>query len=406
MKRKIALRIFILFFIPFIWQAKANPITTLVAPPANDECSAAIDLTVNPNYLCSVVTAGTITDATASTAPNGCPGTPANANDDVWFKFVATSIAHRISITNVVASVGTNDLYHMVYDGGASADCATMSAYYCSNPEESNLNIANTGSDLVIGNTYFIRVFTNSSASGANVIFDICIGTTSVTPANDDCANAQAITATDINPYSETVDASGATNNNGFITASGCMDTNDGVWYTVTAPLLGEISITVSPSAWNSSIVVYSGSCGSLVCVEDANPGGIGIVENLKLEHVPAGTTYYVNIAYPSGTVDGSEGIFALNVEFTPDVVSIEDIIAKGFYYYPNPVKNKLKVTAKEHINQISIYTVLGREIKKLSEDDLSDFNAEIDFSNLPRGTYFVRAVVGGDSGVFKIIKE
>ena len=141
-------------------------------------------------------------------------------------------------------------------------------------------------------------------------------------------------------------------------------------------------------------------ACGSFTCVKDSNIGGNNIVEAATFTSVN-GTTYYINIGHPSGTIDGPEGIFDLSV--TSTVLSIEDIIAKGFSYYPNPVKDILKMNANEPINQISVYSILGREIRTINKANL---NAEVDFSNLPSGTYFVRAVVGNSSGAFKIIKN
>jgi len=60
-------------------------------------------------------------------------------------------------------------------------------------------------------------------------------------------------------------------------------------------------------------------------------------------------------------------------------------------------------MSAKESIDQISIFSLMGREIKRA---DNSDLNAEIDMSNLAQGTYFVRVVVGDSSGSFKVIKN
>lgn len=394
MKRKAILGFVILFFFPFIWQSKANTITynssleEILAPPSNDECANATSLTVNQNYLCGSVTAGTVLDATASGGPNFC-NSSTKANDDVWFKFVATATSHRIQLLNIVGS--QTDLFHMVYDGGAGGTCPTSETpIYCSDPETSN----QTG--LTIGNTYFVRVFTNASAEGDNTTFDICIGSAPTAPINDTCANAQAISTL---PFNAMYDATGATNNSGFITASGCIDMNDGVWYTIVGNG-GDYTVTVSPNSWNAGIAIYTGSCGSFTCVDDSNIGGNNIVEATTFPTVN-GTTYYINIGHPSGTVDGPEGIFDLSI--TSTVLSIEDIIAKGFSYYPNPVKDILKMNANEPINQISIYSILGREIKTIKQFNL---NAEINFSSFPSGTYFVRAVVGGSSGAFKIIKN
>ena len=394
MKRKAILGFVILFFFPFIWQSKANTITynssleEILAPPLNDECANATSLTVNQNYLCGNVTSGTVFDATPSGGPNVCPGSATKANEDVWFKFVATATSHRIQLLNIVGN--QTDLYHSVFDGGVSGNCGSMTAIFCSDPETSNL------SGLTIGNTYLIRVFTNSAVTGADTTFDICVGSAATAPANDTCANAEAISTL---PFNAMYDATGATNNTGFITASGCIDMNDGVWYTIVGNG-GNYTVTVSPNSWNAGIAVYTGSCGSFTCVKDSNIGGNNIVEAATFTSVN-GTTYYINIGHPSGTIDGPEGIFDLSI--TSTVLSIEDIIAKGFSYYPNPVKDILKMNANEPINRISIYSILGREIKTIKQ---SNINAEIDFSGFPSGTYFVRAVVGGSSGAFKIIKN
>lgn len=391
MKRKTTIGILILFFFPFVWQLNAASIkenNIVVAPPANDECANATALTVNPNFLCNTVTAGTVAEATGSGVSTSCPGN-SNANDDVWYKFVATDTSHKIELLNIVGS--NTDLYYIVYEGGAAGDCNTMTAIFCgsSNP--------GTPSSLTIGNTYFINVFTNSTASGANTTFDICVGSTPTAPSNDDCAGAEAITGASL-PFSATYDASSATNNAGSISASGCIDINDGVWYTITGDGT-DITVIATPDSWDAAITVYEGSCGTFTCVDDSNIGTTGIAEGVTFTS-SSSTTYYVNIAHP-GITDEPEGVFDLSV--TSATLSIDDIVAKGFYYYPNPVENILKMNAKESIDQISLYTILGREIKRFTQSDLK---AELDMSNLPSGTYFVKVVIGDSNGSFKIIKN
>ena len=395
MKRKATIGIMILFFFPFVWQLNAISIKdsfkeNVVVPPVNDDCVDAITLTVNTNFLCDNFTAGTVVDATASAGVTGCPGA-SHANDDVWYKFVATDTSHKIELLNIAGS--NTDLYYMVFEGGATGDCNTMAPIFCGS--------LNPGSpdNLIIGNTYFVNVFTNSSDSGATTTFDICVGTTPTAPSNDDCANAESITL----PFSPTsYDATSATNNAGFITASGCIDMNDGVWYTITGN--GEnITVIATPNSWNAAITVYEGSCGTFTCIDDSNAGGSGIAEGVTFTAV-LNTEYYINIGHPSGTVDEPEGVFDLEV--TSATLSIEDLVAKGFYYYPNPVKDVLKLSAKEPINQVNLYSILGKEMKRIKQSNFSDSNAEIDFSYLPTGTYFVRVTIGDSNGTFKIIKN
>ena len=388
MKRKTTIALMLLFFFPLVYTAYANNISNspFLAPPSNDDCSNAIDLTVNDNYLCTNKTSGTLAEATASSITPGCGVSAAQANDDVWFKFTATSTQHRVELSNVAGS--PTDLYMIFYDAGVSGSCGSMTVKACSDPDTANLT------SLTVGNVYYVRVFSYATDPGATTTFDICVGTEPTVPVNDDCSSAIAISSF---PFSSSYDATAATG--GFVTSTGCITLNDGVWFT----LVGDgnkIDVKVTPTGWNAAIGVYTGSCSSFTCVEDSNIGGTGLIEMASFNSVN-GTTYYINVAFPSGTVDGAEGQFALDV--TSTILSIDEIIAKGFSYYPNPVNGVLKMSASEPIKQISLYSILGKEIKRIEQSDL---NAELDFSNLPAGAYYVRATVGDKSGSFKIIKN
>ena len=164
-----------LFFISAIWLSTANTRFTFILPPENDDCTGAIELLVNPDYSCEETTTSSLIGASPYTAaPNGCTGTPENATDDVWFKFKATNISHKVEISNIFGNY--TDLYHMIYNGGVLGDCSSMTPILCSDSDYCNLNAQTTGADLVVGNTYFIRVFSKSTRKDANTSFKICVG--------------------------------------------------------------------------------------------------------------------------------------------------------------------------------------------------------------------------------------
>jgi len=393
MKRKAAFKILIMFFFLFTGLVKADPIESITfAPPTNDDCANATSLTINTNYLCGTVTPGTLVDATASAVAasmNSCPSTAVKANDDVWFKFVATQTSHKVELLNIEGNL--EDLYMITYNAGTTVDCSTMTPISCSDSETNNL----TG--LTVGDTYVIRVYSNSTAMGATTTFDVCVGTMPGAPANDDCANAIVITGMN---HTANYDGTSATNNSGFITPASCVGMNDGVWFKVTgADDGGLINITADPTNWDIGIAVYTGSCGTFTCVESSNTGPINVVEGLSFS-TTENVEYYINIAYPSGTNDQPEGAFNLTIAQT---LSINKIKAKGFTYYPNPVKNVLKMSANEPIEQVVLYSLLGKEIKRIQQNDL---HAELNLYGLPAGTYFVKAVIGNTSGAFKILKK
>ena len=157
---------------------------TCAAPPTapdNDECSGAIDLTVNPDASCGSVVSGTVFGATPSAVDAAaCGGTE---DDDVWYSFTATETAQSISLNNPAGS--TTDLYHSLWTG----DCASLTLVpgTCSDANTS------TPSGLTPGTVYYVRVYTTTGTGLQTTTFDICIGTLPLAPDNDDCSNASSI---------------------------------------------------------------------------------------------------------------------------------------------------------------------------------------------------------------------
>ena len=139
------------------WSNGANFYTK----PVNDECAGALNVLVNADLTCGVITAGTITGATNSGIPaSTCGGT---ADDDVWFSFTATSGAHIINFNDIVGT--TTDLSHAVYTGS----CGALTLLYC---DVNNLSYNNT---FVAGQTYYIRVWSAGTTPNQVVTFNVCI---------------------------------------------------------------------------------------------------------------------------------------------------------------------------------------------------------------------------------------
>ncbi|NRD18734.1 gliding motility-associated C-terminal domain-containing protein [Winogradskyella eckloniae] len=145
----------------------------LACPPANDDCGTAIPAVVNATSTCDMVTSGTILAATPSGVPDGsCTG---STNDDVWFTFEALSEVQIISIINIVG--GTTNIDHALYEGS----CGALTEIYCTNDD------ATVTPALVVGNTYYLRVFSGGSQPETST-FDLCIRPA---PTNIICDNAE-----------------------------------------------------------------------------------------------------------------------------------------------------------------------------------------------------------------------
>ncbi len=391
MKKKVTL-LFLLFAIitgsQHIYAGDFINFSEGLAPPANDECANAVSLTVNSDNLCTNTTSGTVSEATGSSQTVVCTNKENEANDDVWYKFVATAPSHKIELLNVSGSF--TNMYHAIYEGGATGDCGALSLVLCSDPNSS----IPTG--LVPGNTYFIRVFTNSTGVH-DTTFDICVSADPNVPDNDDCADATSIGGL---PFSETLDASAATNNGGFVNVTSCGSMNDGVWYTLTGDG-NQLTVTVVPTGWDVEIGVYTGSCGSFTCVGSANLGISNTAEAVTFSST-LGETYYINVGNQDDSTDVAEGIF--NISVTSTVLSIDELLAQGFSYYPNPVRdNMLNLKANETIHSVVVYNYLGEQLRLFEP---SNIKTEINLNGLVAGAYYIKVFVGENSGTFKVLKE
>ncbi|WP_152611387.1 gliding motility-associated C-terminal domain-containing protein, partial [Psychroserpens mesophilus] len=151
----------------------SNPIQLLACPPANDNpCNATVAV-VNTDSSCDLLTPGSLIEATPSGVPDGtCGGDP---DDDVWFQFVAESEVQLISIINIAG--GTFNIDHGIYEG----TCDGLVELECTDAT------ASVSPELVVGNTYYIRVFSGGSASETST-FDLCIKDA---PTNIICENAE-----------------------------------------------------------------------------------------------------------------------------------------------------------------------------------------------------------------------
>ena len=74
-----------------------------------------------------------------------------------------------------------------------------------------------------------------------------------------------------------------------------------------------------------------------------------------------------------------------------------------NFKFYPNPVNDVFTISNDLAITNVSIYTLIGQEIKNLN---LNATSAQIDISNFPTGTYIVKATSENSIYNFKLIKN
>ncbi|MEC4004320.1 gliding motility-associated C-terminal domain-containing protein [Flavobacterium sp. SUN052] len=302
--------------------------TTLIA---NDECANATVAPVNTSTTCTQTVSGTVIGATASTEPNGCFGT---SDDDVWFQFTATSTTHTISFLNITGS--TTDLFHVLYSG----TCGALTQIYCSDPNSSTAN------NLVVGQTYYIRVYTYSATANQTSAFDLCIGTPTPppscinnTPAGNTCSVATPIC--NLNGYCGNTSASYTADSWPQLSTAFCGSIENNSFLTFVAS-----STTISFDVWVTSsqfnngiqIMVFSAAtCGSgpvtsLTCWSTGTVA-VGSV-NVSASGLTIGNTYYIMIDGFAGDVcsyviASSSGITA-PVLITPATTTTTNTICLG----------------------------------------------------------------------------
>lgn len=92
-----------------------------------------------------------------------------------------------------------------------------------------------------------------------------------------------------------------------------------------------------------------------------------------------------------------------INVNGNGATASTGNLDLVDFSYFPNPVKDELRMRANEAITSVSVYNILGQQVKTFSP---SDVDAKLDLTSLVSGTYMVKAQVNDRIGTFKVVKE
>lgn len=267
----------------------------------SDGCSSATLISVTAN--CSSPAAGTTTGNT-QTIP-GCVG---NADDDVWYQFVATSTSHQIIVS---PSAGMDPVVQLF--GGA---CASLTSLVCKDAGLIGDDEVINYNGLVPGTTYRIRIYDYFAGSGSGN-FTICVTNPPPAPANDGCAAAIAL-----NVNSSCTNTLGSTNgaSQSIVGCSGSAD--DDVWYSFVATNSLQ-NVLVQPLG-NLDLVfqVYGGSCGSLVSLACIDNTFTGQNEQSNIVGLTPGATYFVRVYdYYQGTT----GNFNICITGTPTPAPTND---------------------------------------------------------------------------------
>ncbi|MBK9761655.1 MAG: T9SS type A sorting domain-containing protein [Flavobacteriales bacterium] len=133
-------------------------------PPANDDCAGAINLTAGTS--CEPTT-GTTLLATESQPADSCNGFLGIANDDVWYSFTATA-------TDMTVAVLGGDGFDAVVEL-FEGTCGNFSEIGCADATVGTETEEIQQAGLVIGQTYYFRLFNYGTGAPAVSTFTVCV---------------------------------------------------------------------------------------------------------------------------------------------------------------------------------------------------------------------------------------
>ena len=239
----------------------------LQAPPANDLCVNAIPINVG------VAVSGSTVGSTPEGITEGCGTRPRyQTTGGVWYTFQGTGGHVRVSTCTRDHKLAPNsyDTRLDVYSGpcGDALVCIDSNDNNCGN------NASRVQLKTTAGTTYRVLVHGHAYNTGT---FGLIVQpfTPPTPPANDQCAQAQALEL-DLAVKGNTVHA---TNDQTAACGAARAQRAPGVWFSVVGTGRRMFATTCTRKSQlittvDTMLKVYSGECGALACVDGNNDNG------------------------------------------------------------------------------------------------------------------------------------
>ena len=129
-----------------------------------------------------------------------------------------------------------------------------------------------------------------------------------------------------------------------------------------------------------------------------------GAAETFNSGNLNAGTNY----SHTFNTVGAVPYVCSYHANMSGNitvaaVAGIKDVKATTIKFYPNPVTDILSVTAKDVIDNVSVYDLTGRQVLS---SIASTPTVKLYMDNYPAGTYLVKVTTGGKTESMQVIKQ
>ncbi len=152
-------------------------------------------------------------------------------------------------------------------------------------------------------------------------------------------------------------------------------------------------------------IEVFDGTIWQEVFFQDVDtPRNTGTHQTANIDvSTFLNSAFSVRFIYDDGGVS-AHGLGIDNYKLSgTSTAGIEDLSMLGFNYYPNPTQNTLVLNARENIEEVKVFNMMGQEVLHYNTSDIS---VQLDMQKLPTGTYIVQVQVADKMGSFKLLKQ
>lgn len=366
--------------------------TTLVYAQ-NDDCSTATSLTVGADFASGAITS-TNTNATTD---GSVPSCNSDAVENVWFSVVVPASGNLKIETQEVSGSLFDDSVLTVYSG----TCGTLTELDC-NDDAAGLFSLISLTGQTPGTTLYVSVWKYDSDI-ANGEFQIS-AYDPLPPANDNCSGATPLTVgTDFASGTTTSNNSGATTDGAVPSCNS--DAVENIWFSVVVPQSGNLTIETreasGSSFGDSTVSVYSGTCGSLTEVGCNDDGGDGLFSLISLTGQTPGATLYISAwKYDAGEGNGEFQISA----YDSTALSTQEVAgnSKKISVSPNPFSDLLTISDVSDVKSVNVTDALGRWVKTIEKP-----SASIHLGDLKAGIYFITLKMNdGSIKTLKTIKK
>jgi hypothetical protein len=286
----------------------------------------------------------------------------------------------------------------------ATAPTFTQLGPYCQGvtpstlPTTSNNGIAGTWNSAISTTTAATTTYTfTPNGCNSTATMDIVVNATPTTPivtVVNNCGSSVLTTSGSNLSWStgeNTTSITVTTNGSYTVTQSvgGCPSL---VATEIAAPVTLDLTVTVSQAMITSN---QSGSTYRWLACNSNNDVIVG--ETSQSYTTTSNGNYSVEITQ-EGCVDTST--------CTPIIISGIDSKLKfqKVAIYPNPVKNRLTISGLEHVKEISLIDLTGKEVLKTT--NVPEKIIKMDLINISNGIYFIQIQTETNSEVYKIIKH